>query len=159
LLLPAPPPTRDEQLHRHLVHVLGEIDGRVHDLTPRLGKIRRARRGDGGRDVGAEGLAVFAGDERAALRVGHRDEVPRLTIAAARRERPRFAHFADQGHRHGIGQQAPDRACGANAFEERNLLANACDIDFVHERGMIVHNHMARSMQEHRNTTRAGSVP
>src|SRR5262245_24046304 len=131
---PAPRPARDEEVDRRLVQVIGEPDRRPHVPSLRLGIARVLRGLDGGLDVAVEEWAVAVGDPAASLRLRHRDEDPRLAVAAARRERPRLAHLADQRRWYGVGTQAAQRARGPDALEKRDVLADGRDVDHAHTR-------------------------
>src|SRR5262245_5793465 len=85
-----------------------------------------------GRDVLREGLAVTLRDEGAALRIRDCNEVPRLAIAAARRERAGLADLADQRHGHRIRLEAPNRARRAQRLEQSDLLADRGYFGLVH---------------------------
>jgi hypothetical protein len=131
---PAPRPARDEQVHRRLVQVLREVEAAREDLPLGGREVGPPRRLDRGLDVRPEDGAVALGEPGAPLGVGDRDEAPRLAVAAARRERARLAHLADQLARHRVRREPPDRARRTDALEERDVLADRRDVDHGGER-------------------------
>ena len=127
--LAAPRVARDEEVHRHLVEVLGEPDRGALHAPGRLGKGRVLRRLAGRRDVALEALPVALRHEGPRRGVVHRDELPGLAVASARREGARLADLADQRAGHRIRPQTPDRARGADALEERQILPDPTGVD------------------------------
>src|SRR5262245_50773536 len=104
------------------------MDRRAH-VTPLLLRIRGILRGlERFLDVVVERGAIAVGDPPPALGLRHRDEEPRLAVAAARREGAGLADLADQLGWHRVGLQAPDRTRGADAFEQRDFFAGADDV-------------------------------
>ena len=130
-------PAGHEQVHRGLVEMIGQMQCRPDVSAPRLWKCWIFGRLECGRNVGMEGALVALGNPRTTVGLGHRDEEPRLSIAAARREGARLAHGTDQRRRNRIGLEPADRSRRANALEEGDPLASLILLPYViHDTGV-----------------------
>lgn len=134
LRLPATCPTGNEQMHRYLVEVLGQIDRRIH-VAPFHVRITRMRRcGLGRPDVAHERGSILLCDERPPLRVGDRNEKPRLTVAATGRESARLAHLANQRIRHRVGFDSSNTATGSDGIKQPDIIAKNRNFRFGQQR-------------------------
>src|SRR4029453_7072027 len=126
-------PARDEEMHRYFVHVLGEIDRRLHVAALRHGICRIVRGLEHCGDVPPKRRAISLRDECAAFFIGDRDEDPRLSIPAARREGARLAYLADQRIGYRIWTQPSDVPARTNRIQQANVLSDRIDVDVLHE--------------------------
>jgi hypothetical protein len=132
LSLSPPLPTRNEEVDRCFVQMLRQMESRCHVASQAIGEIFAFSPLDGRPDVSLEDRSISIRDPASLLGIVDRNENPRLTIAAAGRERARLADLANQGARDRIGPQSANCAGRANSFEKGKILANALDVDFLH---------------------------
>ena len=140
LLLIAPLPARDEEQDRRFVEMIGEVQRRLH-VAPQMSRESLALGAlEGLADIALEDRPVALGDPAPLLELVDRDEDPRLSIAAGGREGARLADLADQRAGDGVGPKPPNRPGGADALEQRDVLAEGRQV----ERGRAVRRRRLR---------------